>query len=78
MVGAGMSPFNMFKDRDSKDLFAEAFVEMSGSVDKGLDPADIDALYIGNFTKRLFRASVALGRDPLRFPWACSQTCDAD
>ena len=54
MVGAGMSAFNMFKDRDSKDLFAEAFVEMSGSVDKGLDPVDIDALYIGNFTNDFF------------------------
>jgi acetyl-CoA C-acetyltransferase len=54
MVGAGMSEFNMFKDRDSKDLFAEAFVEMSASVDKGLDPNDIDALYIGNFTNDFF------------------------
>ncbi len=54
MVGAGMSAFGMFKDRDSKDLFAEAFVEMSGSVDKGLDPNDIDALYIGNFTNDFF------------------------
>ena len=54
MVGTGMSAFNMFKDRDSKDLFAEAFVEMSSSVDKGLDPADIDALYIGNFTNDFF------------------------
>ncbi len=54
MVGAGMSAFNMFKDRDSKDLFAEAFVEMSSSVDKGLDAADIDALYVGNFTNDFF------------------------
>lgn len=54
MVGAGMSAFNMFKDRDSKDLFADAFVEMSASVDKGLDPNDIDALYIGNFTNDFF------------------------
>ena len=54
MVGAGMSAFNMFTDRDSKDLFAEAFVEMSSSVDKGLDPTDIDALYIGNFTNDFF------------------------
>ena len=54
MVGAGMSAFNMFKDRDSKDLFAEAFLDMSNSVDKGLDPADIDALYIGNFTNDFF------------------------
>ena len=44
----------MFKDRDSKDLFAEAFIEMSASVDKGLDPNDIDALYIGNFTNDFF------------------------
>ena len=54
MVGAGMSAFGMFKDRDSKDLFAEAFIEMSASVDKGLDPNDIDALYIGNFTNDFF------------------------
>ena len=54
MVGAGMSAFNMFKDRDSKDLFTEAFIEMSASVDKGLDPNDIDALYIGNFTNDFF------------------------
>lgn len=54
MVGAGMSAFNMFKDRDSKDLFAEAFIGMSASVDKGLDPNDIDALYIGNFTNDFF------------------------
>ena len=54
MVGAGMSAFGMFKDRDSKDLFAEAFVGMSASVDKGLDPNDIDALYIGNFTNDFF------------------------
>ena len=54
MVGAGMSAFDMFKDRDSKDLFAEAFVEMSASVDRGLDPNDIDALYIGNFTNDFF------------------------
>jgi acetyl-CoA C-acetyltransferase len=54
MVGAGMSAFDMFKDRDSKDLFAEAFVKMSDSVDKGLDPNNIDALYIGNFTNDFF------------------------
>jgi len=35
VVGAGMSKFGMFKDRDSKDLFAEAFREMVASVDVG-------------------------------------------
>jgi acetyl-CoA C-acetyltransferase len=44
----------MFDARDSKDLFAEAFTEMIASVDKGLDPADIDSLYLGNFSNDFF------------------------
>jgi len=54
VVGAGMSQFGMFKDRNSKDLFVEAYREMMGSVDKGVDPNDIDALYLGNFTNDFF------------------------
>ena len=54
IVGAGMSRFGMFKDKDSKDLFAEAFKEMLASVDKGVDPEDIDALYLGNFSNDFF------------------------
>jgi len=54
VVGAGMSKFGMFKDKDSKDLFVEAFHEMTRSVDKGVDPRDIDALYLGNFTNDFF------------------------
>ena len=50
LVGAGMSKFGMFQDKDSKDLFVEAFKEMLASVDKGVDPNDIEALYLGNFT----------------------------
>jgi len=54
VVGAGMSKFGMFRDRDSKDLFAEAYRELIASVDKGLDPTDIDALYLGNFSNDFF------------------------
>ncbi|MBP88351.1 MAG: hypothetical protein CMJ64_16820 [Planctomycetaceae bacterium] len=54
MVGAGMSPFGMFADRDSKDLVIEAFREMVNSVDKGFEPNDLDALYLGNFTNDFF------------------------
>jgi len=54
IVGAGMSRFGMFRDKDSKDLFAEAFKEMLASVDKGVDPTEIDALYLGNFTNDFF------------------------
>ncbi len=54
VVGAGMSKFGMFDDRDSKDLFADAFTAMLASVDRGGDPADIDALYVGNFSNDFF------------------------
>ena len=54
VVGAGMSKFGMFDDRDSKDLFTDAFSDMLASVDKGVDPRDIDALYLGNFTNDFF------------------------
>jgi acetyl-CoA C-acetyltransferase len=54
LVGAGMSKFGMFREKDSKDLFAEAFMEMLGSVDRGVDPKDIDALYLGNFSNDFF------------------------
>lgn len=54
VVGAGMSRFGIFPDKNSKDLFAEAFAEMMDSVDKGVDPEDIDALYLGNFSNDFF------------------------
>ena len=54
IVGAGMSKFAMFRDKDSKDLFAVAFRELLASVDKGVDPNDIDALYLGNFSNDFF------------------------
>src|SRR3990170_2152330 len=54
VVGAGMSKFGMFKEKNSKNLFAEALKEMVCSVDKGADPKDIDAFYLGNFTNDFF------------------------
>jgi len=54
IVGAGMSKFGMFQDKNSKDLFVEAYREMLSSVEKGFDPQDIDALYLGNFSSDFF------------------------
>jgi len=54
IVGAGMSNFGMFPDKDSKDLFAEAYAEALSSVDKGFDPKDIEAVWIGNFSNDFF------------------------
>lgn len=54
LVGAGMSKFGAFPDKSSRDLFVEAFQSMRQSVDKEFDPADIETLYIGNFSSDLF------------------------
>lgn len=54
IVGAGMSKFGMFPDKDSKDVFVEAFKECINSVDKGIDPEDIEAIWLGNFSNDFF------------------------
>lgn len=54
LVGAGMSQFGAFKEKTTRDLFVEAFQELCASVDQGLEPNDIEALYIGNYSSDLF------------------------
>lgn len=54
LVGAGMTRFGSFPGWNGRDLFVEAFQEMRASVDKGLDPGEIEALYVGNFSSELF------------------------
>lgn len=53
-VGVGMSAFGAYPEKSSRDLFVDAFQELRGAVDKGLDPDDIEALYIGNYSSDLF------------------------
>jgi len=54
MVGTGMSKFGAFPDKNGRDLFVEAYKEMTHSVDKGLDPSAIENFYLGNFSSDLF------------------------
>lgn len=54
MAGVGMSKFGAFQEKTTRDLFVEAFQELRDSVDKGLDPGDIEALYVGNYSSDLF------------------------
>ncbi len=56
VVGAGMSKFGAFPNKSSRDLFVEAFQSMRQSVDKDFNPADIETVYIGNFSSDLFEA----------------------
>ena len=54
IVGAGMSRFGAFRDKTSRDLFVEAFQDMLGSMDQGIDVEDIESAYIGNYSSDLF------------------------
>ena len=54
VVGAGMSRFGAFAEKNSRDLFVEAFKDMTKSVDKGFDPASIETIYVGNFSSDQF------------------------
>ena len=61
VVGGAMSRFGAFQDKTSRDIMVDAYTEALQSVDKGMDPRDIQALYIGNFTADLFEGQGHLG-----------------
>ncbi|MCL5734115.1 MAG: hypothetical protein M1274_00755 [Actinobacteria bacterium] len=61
VVGGGLSKLGLFKDRDCKDFFAEAFLEMLDSVDRGVDPGDIEAAYLGNYSNDFFTGQAHWG-----------------
>jgi len=60
VVGAGMSKFGAFPGKSSRDLFVDAFQELRASVDKGFNPKDIEAFYLGNFSADLFEGQAHL------------------
>ncbi|TDA70206.1 MAG: hypothetical protein D9V47_02260 [Clostridia bacterium] len=68
VVGAGVSRFGAFKEKTSRDLFVESFQDMVNSVDKGFDPGEIEALYLGNFSSDLFEGQGHTA--PIMAEWA--------
>ncbi|NQW23064.1 MAG: hypothetical protein HQ475_06430 [SAR202 cluster bacterium] len=54
IVGAGLSQFGAFPEKDSRDLFVEAFQDMVQNMDHGLDVTDIECAYVGNYSSDLF------------------------
>ena len=54
IVGAGLSQFGAFPEKDTRDLFVEAFQEMMETMDKSFDIDDIECAYIGNYSSDLF------------------------
>ena len=67
VVGAGMSHFGVFPAKTSRDLFAEALVALRATVDRGLDPQQIEALYVGCFNSELFEGQGQIA--PLLAEW---------
>jgi acetyl-CoA C-acetyltransferase len=61
MVGAGMSAFGTRPDVTNRELFAEAFLDMVGSVDKVFDPQQIEALYVGNCGAEMWESQSVIG-----------------
>ena len=47
LVGAGMSRYGVRQGFSNREMFVEAFQNMLKSVDRGLDPKDIEANYVG-------------------------------
>ena len=67
VVGVGMSKFGVFPEMTSRDLFVEAYQELKQSVQKGFDPKDIEAFYMGNFTSDHFENQAHLA--PIVASW---------
>jgi acetyl-CoA C-acetyltransferase len=47
MIGAGMTKYGVYPGLSNREMFVEAFKATMKSVDKGLDPKDIEANYVG-------------------------------
>ncbi len=48
VVGAGQSKYGESVDKSVKELFLDAYIELINSVDNGLEPREINAVYIGS------------------------------
>ena len=47
VVGVGASKFGVLRGMDCRDIFAESFKDLVTTVDRGIDPKDIEANYVG-------------------------------
>ncbi|MBM3943260.1 MAG: hypothetical protein FJ316_10130 [SAR202 cluster bacterium] len=67
IVGAGMSQFGAFRDLTSRDLFAAAVQDLTAHMDQGIDVADIQCAYVGNYSSDLFEGQGHTG--PILADW---------
>ncbi len=60
VVGAGMSKFGCFPGYTSRDIFIDAYKDLLTTIDKGFEPKDIEAFYLGNYSSDLFEGQAHL------------------
>jgi acetyl-CoA C-acetyltransferase len=61
IVGAGMSKFGTRPELTNRELFAEAFLDMRNSVDKGFNHNEIEVLYVGNCGAEMWESQAVVG-----------------
>ena len=62
IVGAGMSKFGRhFPLKRNPDLWVDAWLEAVKNTDNGIEPKDVDACYVGNYSSDLFNHQGHLG-----------------
>jgi len=62
IVGAGMSKFGRwFPIKRNPDLWVDAWLDAVNRVDNGIEPKDVDACYVGNYSSDLFNHQGHLG-----------------
>jgi acetyl-CoA C-acetyltransferase len=66
VVGVGLSNFGAFQEKNSRDLFVEAYLDLMNSMQR-YDPKKVDAFYLGNFSSDLFEKQAHLA--PILASW---------
>jgi acetyl-CoA C-acetyltransferase len=66
VVGVGLSKFGAFQEKNSRDLFVEAYLDLMNSMQR-YDPKKVEAFYLGNFSSDLFEKQAHLA--PILASW---------
>jgi len=66
VAGVGLSKFGAFKNKNSRDLFVEAYQDLMQSA-PGYDPQRVEAFYLGNFSSDQFEKQAHLA--PILASW---------
>jgi acetyl-CoA C-acetyltransferase len=66
VVGVGLSKFGAFQEKNSRDLFVEAYIDLMNSMGR-YDPKKVEAFYLGNFSSDLFEKQAHLA--PILASW---------